>query len=173
MPQPVLHLADLPLLPRPAQYLPTGDTAQRIEMSRAMVGAALGLSHLGCSLVEVPPGKQAFAYHSHWRNDEMFVMLSGQGELRLGGQRHALRPGDVVGCPAGGPETAHAITNTGTEALRYLAISTEFIPETCEYPDSGKTVFFDDRPGAVPGSPPQPFRVVLRGGREVDFWDGE
>ena len=173
MTEPVVHLADLPLQPRPAQYLPAGATAQRIEMNRAFVGAALGLSHLGCSLVEVPPGKQAFAYHSHWRNDEMFVMLSGVGELRLGGRRYALRPGDVVGCPAGGPETAHAITNTGDAPLRYLAVSSELMPDTCEYPDSGKTAFFDDRPGPTPGSPPQPFSLVVRGGREVDFWDGE
>lgn len=173
MNQPVLHLADQTLQPRPPEYLPTGATAERIEMHRAMLGAALGLRHLGCSLVVVAPGKQAFPYHSHWHNDELFVVLAGEGELRLGGRRHAIRAGDVVGCPAGGPETAHAITNTGAAELRYLAISSEHTPETCEYPDSGKTGFFDLRPPAAPGGPPQPHAVVLRDGREVDYWDGE
>ncbi len=63
--------------------------------------------------------------------------------------------------------------HAGTESLRYLAISSELFPETCEYPDSGKIAIFDDRPGPSPDSPRQPFRLVVRAGREVDFWDGE
>ena len=170
---PVLHLAEQVLQPRPPDIHPLGATAERIEMHRAPLGDALGLRHLGCSLVEVAPGKQAYPFHSHWHNDEVFVILAGEGDLRLGTAHHPLRSGDVVGCPAGGPDTAHAITNTGRVPLRYLALSSQHLPETCEYPDSGKTAFYDLRASATPGAAPQPFALVLRDGHEVPYWDGE
>jgi hypothetical protein len=37
------------------------------------------------------------------------------------------RSGDVIACPAGGRETAHQIINTGTDELRYLAVSTKAV----------------------------------------------
>jgi len=151
--------------------------AQRIAMRSGRIGSALGLTHLGCSLVAVPPGRQAFPFHNHRHNDELFMVLDGTGELRLGTSRHPLRAGDVVGCPAGGPETAHAITNTGTTELRYLAFSSQHTPEICDYPDSGKTGWFDDRPVTAhvnaPGAPPQTDHVLVRHGQVVDYWDGE
>lgn len=171
MPAPVLNLADLPLLPRPPDWAPPADTGQRIGMRLGRIGSALGLTHLGCSLVAVPPGKQAFPFHNHWHNDELFVVLDGEGELRFGPSRQPLRAGDVVGCPAGGPETAHAITNTGSTDLRYLAFSSQHTPEVCGYPDSGKTGWFDQRPG--PGGAPVDHHAIVRGGQVVDYWDGE
>ena len=177
MTAPLLHLADLPLLPRPDAWAPPADVAQRIAMRSGRIGSALGLTHLGCSLVAVPPGKQAFPFHNHRHNDELFVVLDGTGELRYGSSRHPLRAGDVVGCPAGGPETAHAITNTGPTELRYLAFSSQHTPEICDYPDSGKTGWFDDRPPTAhvnaPGTPPQTDHVLVRNGQVVDYWDGE
>ena len=170
---PILHLADVPLLPRPPDWAPPPAAAQRIAMRSGRIGSALGLTHLGCSLVAVPPGRQAFPFHNHRHNDELFVVLDGTGELRYGTSCQPLRAGDVVGCPAGGPETAHAITNTGTTELRYLAFSSQHTPEICDYPDSGKTGWFDDQPGAAPGAPPQTEHVLVRNGQVVDYWDGE
>ena len=99
--------------------------------------------------------------------------ITTSGELRFGTSRHPLRAGDVVGCPAGGPETAHAITNTGTTELRYLAFSSQHTPEICDYPDSGKTGWFDDRTSGAPGAAPQTEHVLVRHGQVVDYWDGE
>ncbi len=173
MPAPLLNLADVPLLPRPADWAPPPAIAQRIAMRAGRIGSTLGLTHLGCSLVAVPPGRQAFPFHNHRHNDELFVVLAGTGELRHGSRRHPLREGDVVGCPAGGPETAHAITNTGSTELRYLAFSSQHTPEICDYPDSGKTGWFDARPGTAPGDAPQTDHVLVRNGQVVDYWDGE
>jgi len=172
MTHPILNLADLQPQPRPPEFMPTGAAAQRIEMQAARIGSALGLRHLGCSLVVVPPGKQAFPFHSHRHNDELFVVLQGQGELRLGARRHPLREGDLVGCPAGGPETAHAITNTGSADLRYLALSSEHTPEICDYPDSGKFGVFDAGPAAA-AWPGGSFHHFGRESQPVDYWDGE
>ena len=171
MKPPIVPLAGLAPQPRPDAWLPPPAVAARIEARMLSFGRSLGLTHLGCGLVVVPPGKQAFPLHSHRHNDELFVILSGQGELQWGGQRHPLREGDVVVCPAGGPETAHAIRNTCSTDLRYLALSSEHSPEICDYPDSGKVGFFDSQPQAD-GSL-QAFHVITRDGQAVDYWDGE
>jgi hypothetical protein len=65
-----------------------------------------------------------------------------------GGAEHPVKPGDVIACPAGGPETAHQLVKTGETELRYLAVSTMLAPEVCEYPDSGK---FSVISGSAPG----------------------
>jgi uncharacterized cupin superfamily protein len=168
--QPVLHLDDQTLQPRPPAWLPPPAAAGRIDARMARLAPLLGLRHLGCSLVEVPPGKQAFPFHGHRHNDELFVLLQGSGTLRLGSGRWPVRAGDVVGCPAGGPESAHALVNDGAtgEPLRYLALSSQHRPEICDYPDSGKFGIFDA------GEPGQaPFFHLTRPADAVDYWDGE
>ena len=47
----------------------------------------------------VPPGKKAFPHHVHHVNDELFVILSGEGTLRFGAERYSVRSGDVIVCP--------------------------------------------------------------------------
>jgi len=102
----------------------------------------------------------------------MFFVLQGSGELRIGTERHPLRTGDIVACPAGGPEVAHQIINTGTDELRYLAVSTRQYPEHVEYPDSGKFATIAERPPAADGTP-QVFRFVGRESQSIDYWEGE
>jgi uncharacterized cupin superfamily protein len=101
----------------------------------------------------------------------MFFVLQGTGEVRIGSATHALRAGDIVACPAGGSESAHQIVNTGTEELRYLAVSTRLSPEICDYPDSGKFGIYDERPDAAGNS--KLFRHLSREGKGIDYWDGE
>lgn len=170
---PILNLADVELQPRPPEYQPPGPIAERIEARLGRIGGLLGLHKLGCGLVVVAPGKQAFPFHSHRHNDELFVVLAGQGELRYGASRCALREGDVIGCPAGGPETAHAITNTGPTELRYLAISSQDLPEICDYPDSGKFGIFDAPAPGVSAAAAPAFHFISRAGQHLDYWDGE
>jgi uncharacterized cupin superfamily protein len=67
----------------------------------------------------------------------MFVIIEGQGTLRVAAEMLPLRAGDVVFIPAG-PEYPHQIINTSDAPLKYLFISTQDSPEICEYPDSGK-----------------------------------
>ncbi len=100
------------------------------------VGRFLDLQKLGCMLHVVPPGKTAFPFHRHHGCDEMFVILSGNGEYRFGEDRIAVRAGDCLAAPAGG--MAHQIINTGSEPLRYLGFSNNESFDIVEYPDSGK-----------------------------------
>jgi uncharacterized cupin superfamily protein len=135
--------------------------------SRGTIGARIGARDLGYNLTVLPPGKAQCPFHSHRGEEEMFLILEGEGELRFGDRRYPLRRHDVVACPTGGPEVAHQIVNTGTETMRYLALSTMADIEVCEYPDSDKMLVVTGRPGE-PG-----LRKMFRAERTVDYYDRE
>jgi uncharacterized cupin superfamily protein len=136
-------------------------------------GLALGSRKLGYNVTVVPPGKRAFPFHNHRINEEMFFILEGSGEIRIGASVHAIRVGDVIACPPGGPQSAHQIINTSPDAqLRYLAVSTRESPEICEYPDSGKFgVMAEFGPDA--DGKPETFRYIGRAAEALGYWDGE
>lgn len=102
-----------------------------------MLARAVGGKQLGCSYYEVEPGKTAFPFHYHSMNEEALFVISGEGTLRLGDGRYALRAGDYVAFPVG-PDHSHQLIATGSEPLRYLCMSTMHPVEIAGYPDSGK-----------------------------------
>ncbi len=110
----------------------------RYTSSRGSIGSHIGARKLGYNLTVLPPGKVQCPFHCHHGEEEMFLILEGEGELRFGDERYPIRKHDVIACPTGGPEVAHQIVNTGTTTMRYLALSTLAEVEACEYPDSGK-----------------------------------
>ncbi|MBK8286938.1 MAG: cupin domain-containing protein [Ahniella sp.] len=139
----------------------------------APISPRIGAQKLGYNLTEVPPGKAAFPCHNHHANEEMFFILSGEGELRIGDQRYPVRANDVVACPAGGIETAHQLRNTSaTESLRYLSVATAISPDYVQYPDSGKSgaaVYL----GRDENGRPKAIRLINREAANLDYWDGE
>jgi len=134
---------------------------------RALFSASIGARKLGYNLTELPPGKAQCPFHAHREEEEMFLILDGEGELRFGDQRYRLRKHDVVACPTGGAEVAHQIINTGSSTLRYLALSIQSPIEVCEYPDSKKVGVWASTPGG-PG-----LRKMFRGENVVDYYDRE
>jgi len=158
---PIVNIADVELKPFPMPA--SGAAAERFEARFGTVGAALGAQKLGYNVTAVPPGKRAFPFHCHRVNEEMFFVLEGVGEIRIGDARHPIEKGDFIACVAGGPETAHQIINTGESELRYLAVSTTMSPEIAEYPDSKKFGV-----GASYG-----FRFLSRADQSLGYWDGE
>ncbi|MEM8787951.1 MAG: cupin domain-containing protein [Pseudomonadota bacterium] len=137
----------------------------------ASFGHKIGLKGLGVMYIQVDPGKRGFPFHNHLGNDEMFVILEGEGIYRFGDQEHPVKAGDVCGAPRGGPETAHQIINTGDKPLKYLGISTANDPDICEYPDSGKFAAI----GIAPGTSfmDAHLRVVAKREDGRDYWEGE
>jgi uncharacterized cupin superfamily protein len=172
MPHPILNLADVDLQPRPPAFAATGPAAQRYDARMGQIASRLGAQKLGYNLTAVPPGKRAFPFHNHRVNEEMFFVVAGTGEIRIGGAVHPIRSGDVIACPPGGQETAHQIVNTGTTELRYLAVSTKLSPDIADYPDTGKFGVLGEFPPGPDGKP-QTFRYVGRVGQGVDYWEGE
>ena len=134
---------------------------------RALFSAGIGARKLGYNLTILPPGKAQCPFHSHRGEEEMFLILDGEGELRFGDRRFPIRRHDVIACPTGGPEVAHQIINTGTTELRYLALSTRVDIEVCEYPDSGKVLLSAGRDGG------SRIRKMFRSEQDVDYYDRE
>src|SRR5215472_18007388 len=132
--RPFVNLNDVELMPQSPQKPKAG-----FEARFAPIAAPLGATKLGCRLTVLPPGKKAFPHHVHHVNDELFVILSGEGTLRFGAEQYPVGSGDVIVCPAGGAERAHQLINTSSGDLRYLSISSLELPEVAEYPDSGKS----------------------------------
>lgn len=172
MPTPILNIADVDLEPRPAAFTPTGAAAERFDSKVGFIGPRIGAQKLGYNITAVPPGKRAFPFHNHRANEEMVFVLQGSGEIRIGATTYPLRAGDVVALPPGGPETAHQIINSGTEELRYLAVSTKLSPELAEYPDSGKFGVLAELPPDADGKPRR-FMFVGREEQTLNYWEGE
>ncbi len=134
---------------------------------RGQISDHIGAQQLGYNLTVLPPGKAQCPFHNHHADEEMFLILEGEGELRFGSERYALRTHDVIACPSGGPEVAHQIINTGSKDLRYLALSTRSDVEACEYPDSGKVMVAAGSRGA------RRLRKLFRAETAVDYYDRE
>ena len=168
----ILNLEDVAFSPRPAGFAPEGELADQFEANTAPVSRRIGGRELGYNITAIPPGKSAYPFHAHRFNEEMFFILNGNGEVRLGDQTYPIRRGDFIACPPGGPESAHQIRNTGDEELRFLAVSTVLSPEINEYPDSGKFGFYADLPSADDGGV-EYFSFQGRKEMNLDYWDGE
>lgn len=134
---------------------------------RALFSSRIGARKLGYNLTVLPPGKAQCPFHCHRGEEEMFLILEGQGELRYGSKRYPIRKYDVIACPTGGPEVAHQIMNTGSTEMRYLALSNLVEVEVCEYPDSHKFGIYASEP-ATPR-----LRKLFRAEAEVEYYDRE
>jgi uncharacterized cupin superfamily protein len=122
------------------------------DLGRAAGSVRTGLSHL-----TIPASREGWPPHCHAAEEEIFVVLGGEGTLRLGDDEHPVRPGHVVGRPPG-TGVSHSFRAGGSD-LVYLAYGTREPNDIAYYPRSGK--------------------VSLRGvgvmGRiePLGYWDGE
>jgi uncharacterized cupin superfamily protein len=132
----------------------------------ARLGTGTAAKKLGASIDTVAPGKRSCPYHFHYGQEEMFIVLEGNGTLRVAGAMLPIKSGDVMFIPAG-PEYPHQIINTSDTPLKYISISTRESPEMCEYPDSGKYAAFATTDSG------KRVHVVQRAEQSVDYWDGE
>jgi uncharacterized cupin superfamily protein len=167
MRKPFINVDEVQLAPHP---MPKPGTD--FEARFAQIAMPLGATKLGCNLTVVPPGKKAWPHHVHHANDEMFVILAGEGTLRFGGERYPVRAGDVIVCPAGNAERAHQLINTSAAELRYLSISTKILPEIAEYPDSRKVGALSMMSGSGEAAA-RPVRLIGRLSDSLDYYDGE
>jgi uncharacterized cupin superfamily protein len=136
------------------------------DATGARLARGTAASKLGASIDVVAPGKRGCPYHLHHAQEEMFVILEGQGTLRVADEMLPLKTGDVIFIPSG-PEYPHQIINTTDAPLKYLSISTMEAPEICEYPDSGKYLAEGSLKSATP------FEAIDRRKQSLDYWDGE
>jgi uncharacterized cupin superfamily protein len=150
--------------PRPSTIVNLADVeAVRIERPRVVrtrrnLGRAVGSVSTGLQHVEVEPGKYSTAQHCHSIEEEIFVILDGEGVLVLDEEESPVRPGDVVSRP---PATGQShVFRAGDGPLTYLAYGTRDPGDVCYYPRSKKIAF-------------RGVHVMARIERVYDYWDGE
>lgn len=158
--EPVIHVDEVPL--------EDFGHGENFAAQLGRIGPLVGMEQLGCMLTIVPPGKKAFPFHNHHVIEEAAVILEGEGELRHGEARRAVKAGDVIAMPAGGRDKAHQLINSGDSPLKYLCFSTMQKTDVVEYPDSNKVgaITWD----AASGEPTFRHRAIAQ---EVDYWEGE
>ena len=129
----------------------------RVASQRRDLGRAAGSQQTGLKHLEVEAGHPATPAHCHSREEEIFVILSGDGTLVLGEEESAVRSGHVIARPAG-TGVAHRLA-AGAGGLTFLAYGTREPDDMCYYPHSNKISF-------------RGLGVVGRIER-LDYWDGE
>ena len=148
---------------RPSNIVHVGAVEEDRDEHRAFesiwreLGRSAGSLRTGLNHVEVAAGNLASPLHCHSAEEEIFVVLDGEGTLLLGDERISLRPGHVVGRPPG-TRVAHAL-EAGDGGLTFLAYGTREPNDIAYYPRSGKLNF-------------RGVGVITRI-EKLDYWDGE
>ena len=171
MTRPIINLDELEFVRWSSRFSQPQQPPERFGADVAEVGRKIGARKLGYNVTVIDPGKAAYPAHAHRVNEEMFLVLEGEGEVRIGEERHAVRHGDFIAHPPGGPETAHQLRNTGPGPLKLLSVSTFESVDVIEYPDSGKTAFGVLTAG--PDGKPQLKRGITYNEGQPAYWDGE
>ena len=124
----------------------------RRRMSRAAGTVTTGLQH-----VVVEPGAESGTQHCHSVEEEIFVILGGDGVLVLDDEETPVTRGHVVSRP---PSTGVShMFRAGDDGLTYLAYGTRDPADICYYPRSNKIAF-------------RGVGVIARL-EKLDYWDGE
>jgi uncharacterized cupin superfamily protein len=136
----------------------------KVKVTGRNLGVAVGSVHTGLQYMSVAPGYESGAMHCHSVEEEIFVVLEGEGVLLL---RHVneetehetpIRAGSVIARPAGS-RVAHLFKAAPDTELTYLAYGTRDSNDVAYYPRSNKIYWCG---------------VGIRGRIErLDYWDGE
>ena len=114
------------------------------------------------SIYEIPPGKAAYPYHYHHKNEETFYILQGEGMLKTPEGERKVATGEMLFFPTG-PEGAHKLTNTSeTEDLIYIDFDVVHDVDIAVYPDSDKIGIWG-----------MGINQVYPTSSAVDYYDGE
>jgi uncharacterized cupin superfamily protein len=160
-----LGAPDLPdeLDPRPASIAnvadvePTALERPRVVRTRRYLSRQAGSFNTGLQHVEVAPGKESTAQHCHSVEEEIFVVLEGDGVLVLDDEETPVRTGHVVVRPAA-TGVSH-LFRAGQNGMTYLAYGTRDPSDICYYPRSNKIAF-------------RGVGVIARL-EKLEYWDGE
>jgi len=121
------------------------------------LGVAAGSVNTGINYNRIAPGKLSAPPHCHSVEEELFVILEGEGVCILGDEEYPVRQGHVVARPASS-RVPHAFRG-GEVGLAMLAYGTRDANDICYYPRSGKIYF-------------RGVGLMTRVPR-LDYWDGE
>jgi uncharacterized cupin superfamily protein len=121
------------------------------------LGVSAGSNRTGINYNRVASGKLSAPPHCHSVEEELFVILEGEGVCILGDEEYPVRQGHVVARPASS-RVPHAFRG-GEVGLAMLAYGTRDPNDICYYPRSDKIYF-------------RGVGLMTRVPR-LDYWDGE
>lgn len=114
------------------------------------------------AIYEVAPGKSAYPYHFHVKNEEIFYIISGSGILKTPDGEKTVSAGDLLFFPAD-ENGAHKLTNTSEkESLVYIDFDTANDLDVAFYPDSGKIGIWG-----------KDINALYKTANNVDYYEGE
>jgi uncharacterized cupin superfamily protein len=146
-----------PDVPEPSERPPTivnlQDAPSEYEGRARHLGEGAGSDLSGLNWISLDAGEMGAPPHCHSAEEEVFVVLEGEGALELWPapqasrlhdaevtlDTHPVRPGSVISRPPG-TRVAHAF-RAGPEALIYLAYGTRDPNDIAYYPRSNKIFF--------------------------------
>jgi uncharacterized cupin superfamily protein len=97
----------------------------------------IGSKLLYFDIGELPPGGFSCPYHYHSDEEEVFIVIEGEAQLRQHNKKEIVRKGDLIFFKSG-LEGAHQLYNHTDAPFKYLDLSTNRDTGYCEYPDSKK-----------------------------------
>ena len=110
-------------------------------------------------LAHIPPGASFCPYHAEGAQWELYLVVSGRGEVRDETGTTEVTAGDAFLFK---PGEAHQLSNRSTEDFTYYVIADNPIADSCYYPDSGKWAVRK-----------QGDEMVIVKGAETGYFDGE
>jgi uncharacterized cupin superfamily protein len=116
----------------PKQYMYDPDF--KSMMKTVLVGDAIGSEKIYVNIDYVKPGAESVKYHSHSKQEEFFLIISGKGKLRIDGEEILISAGSVISKPAG-KDIAHQFINNSSEILQILDVGTREKDDIITYPD--------------------------------------
>ena len=98
------------------ERVPAFTTKDGSEIRELLAHRNSAISRQSLAEARLMPG-QSTAPHYHVRTEEIYYILSGQGQMQIAGEALQVAKGDAIAIP---PGHAHQITNTGDEPLVFL-----------------------------------------------------
>ena len=116
------------------------------------------------AMVRIPKGKSYCPYHLHAAESELYLVVSGRGNVRDKDGSTIVAAGDAFIFQ---PGEAHQLSNAGEEDFVYYVIADNpryggHVGDSCYYPDSGKWAVVKDG-----------LEEVIVKGNVTDYFDGE
>jgi uncharacterized cupin superfamily protein len=162
-----INLKDVPEQEKKSPKGKFGRRTKNISVALGREPESLDLSKrhpFDLALVRIPKGKFLCPYHAHAAESELYLVVSGRGNVRDKNGTTEVGPGDAFLFQ---PGEAHQLSNAGNEDFVYYVIADNprsggATGDSCYYPDSGKWAVTKD------GS-----EELIVKGTEADYFDGE
>ena len=162
-----INLKDVPEQEKKSPKGKFGRITKNISVALGREPESLDLSKrhpFDLALVRIPKGKSLCPYHAHAAESELYLVVSGRGNVRDKNGITEVGPGDAFLFQ---PGEAHQLSNGGDDDFVYYVIADNprsggATGDSCYYPDSGKWAVTKE------GS-----EELMVKGTETEYSDGE